>query len=296
MLSADKIRVEKHSIMASDETLLTATLYRPDDHNNHAVLIAGAMGMPQRFYKHYASFLAEQGCVVLTFDFRGMAESRGDNPIRGDKTNLGQWASQDLQAMINWLTGQYPGTELNIVGHSLGALLPGAASGIKQVSAIIGVSSANIYQGNWNWRGRLSMLLFSYVVLPFLTIIMGYFHSAWFGFGEPLPRDIALDWARAMRQPGGIKGLFIGTDHNHYADFTGYTRFYSFSDDTIAPKEPIDAVLTYYSSAKHQERRHVSPESIGKEKIGHIGFFRPEMRETLWQESLTCLLNPSSEK
>ena len=293
MPDAPGIRIEKHTITTRDDTSLTATLYRPKQHNNHTVLIAGAMGMPQRFYRHYATFLAESGCVVLTFDYRGIAESRSKDSLWGYEARLWQWASHDLQAMIKWLTRQYPGSELSLVGHSLGALLPGASSHFKHVTSLIGVSSANIYQGNWQSYNRLSILLFCYVILPLLSRAIGYFPSAWFGFGEPLPRDIALDWACAMRHPQGIKGLFIGTEHHHYRDFTGYTRFYSFSDDSIAPEKPIDAILSYYPGAKYQERRHISPENIGIDKIGHIGFFRPQMQDTLWQESLQWLLNPA---
>lgn len=292
MPDSASIRVEKHSISTRDEALLTTTLYRPNKHNNHTVLIAGAMGMPQRFYRHYATFLAEQGCLVLTFDFRGMGESRGDKSARATKTNLEEWATDDLDSVINWLRRQHPSTSLSLIGHSLGALLPGASPQIKHIDSLIGVSSANIYQGNWQGTGRLSILLFCYLILPLLSNLMGYFHSAWFGFGESLPRDIALDWARAMRHPLGVKGLFAGTKHNHYSEFTGYTRFYSFADDTIAPKKPIDAVLSYYPSARKQQRRHIAPESIQQDKIGHSGFFRPAMRNTLWQESLDYLLNP----
>jgi len=296
MSDASAIRVENHRITARDKTLLSANLYRPQDHNNHTVLIAGAMGMPQRFYRHYARFLAEQGCVVLTFDYRGIADSKQNGTLWGYEAHLWQWAALDLQAMIKWLTRQYPGAELGLIGHSLGGHLLGAASNSTQVSALMGVSSQSTYWKNWSYPQRIVAGFFWFIVLPLITHAMGYFPSKWFQMGEALPKHIALDWTRGAGSKTGNKGLFTGTEHDHYTDFTGYTRFYSFSDDEMmAPKKSVDAILEYYPNAKKQQRRHVTPESIGMDEIRHHRFFRPEMRDTLWQESFQWLMNPAEQ-
>ena len=295
MSDVPAIRIENHNVTTRDNTPLSATLFRPHDHNNHTVLIANAMGMPQRFYRHYASYLAEQGCVVMTFDYRGIAQSKTSKNLWGYNATLEQWASQDLQAVIKWLTRQYPSTELTVIGHSLGGHLLGATSDNKYVSSLIGVSAQNTYWRNWAWWRQPIMGLFWFVVLPILTYAIGCFPSRVFGLGEPLPKQIALDWARGARNKLGNKGLFVGTTNDHYADFTGYTRFYSFSDDaTMAPRKSVEAILAYYPNAKHQQHRHVSPQMIGIDSIGHIRFFRPEMRDTLWHESFVWLMNPSS--
>ena len=43
---------------------------------NGAVLIGGAMGVRQDYYQRFAEWLAAQGYAVMTFDYRGMGESR----------------------------------------------------------------------------------------------------------------------------------------------------------------------------------------------------------------------------
>ena len=40
------------------------------------VLIVSAMGVPQRFYADFAEWLASQGHAVMSFDYRGVGESR----------------------------------------------------------------------------------------------------------------------------------------------------------------------------------------------------------------------------
>lgn len=288
------IRMEDHTITTRDKTLLTAKLYRPLEHNNHTVLIAPAMGIPQRFYRHYAKFLAEQGCIVLTFDYRGIAESMQNGTLWGYEAHVWQWASQDLQAMIKWLTRQYPGTELTIVGHSLGGHLVGGASHNSHVASILGASAQSTYWRHWVWWQQPIVFIFWFILLPLLSHAIGYFPSSWFGLGEKLPKHIALDWSKAASNPSGTRGIFRATPHDHYDQFTGYTRFYSFTDDTMmAPRASVDAILGFYPNATRQQRRHVSPQSIGVEKIGHLRFFHPEMQATLWQESFNWLMNPA---
>lgn len=295
MSDAPAIRVENHSITTRDKTLISATLFRPNNHNNHTVLIANAMGMPQRFYRHYASYLAQQGCVVMTFDYRGIAQSQSSKNLWGYEAHLAQWASQDLQAMIIWMTRQYPSTELTVIGHSLGGHLLGGASSNEHVASLIGVSAQNTYWRNWAWWQQPLMGLFWFVILPILSYAIGYFPSGLFGLGEALPKNIALDWSQGAGHKLGTKALLVNANHNYYADFTGYTCFYSFTDDSLmAPKQAVDAILNYYPNAKHQQRRHVSPKSIHQDSIGHSRFFRPEMRDSLWQESFNWLMNPSN--
>ena len=51
-----------------------------------AVLIGGAMGVRQSFYRPFAQWLSGLGYVVATFDYRGVGDSRG-RTLRGSKAN-----------------------------------------------------------------------------------------------------------------------------------------------------------------------------------------------------------------
>jgi predicted alpha/beta hydrolase len=44
----------------------------------------------------------------------------------------------------------------------------------------------------------------------------------------------------------------------------------------------VDAMMSYYTGVS-LERRHVTPEDLGVDKIGHLGFFMPTAR-ALWRE------------
>ena len=66
-----------------------------------AVLIGGAMGVRQSFYRPFAQWLADQGYVVATFDYRGVGDSRGPS-LRGFEADLFAWA-RDTDAAIDAL-------------------------------------------------------------------------------------------------------------------------------------------------------------------------------------------------
>ncbi|MDA2928912.1 hypothetical protein MYX84_03015 [Acidobacteria bacterium AH-259-O06] len=72
------MNVEKLKVPATDGYLLAATLYRSgqEEKIGRFVLINSAMGVKRRYYNSYARFLSENGFTVLTFDYRGIGDSR----------------------------------------------------------------------------------------------------------------------------------------------------------------------------------------------------------------------------
>ena len=69
--------MEALHILTDDGHMLAGRCFRPHGgvHVRRAVIIACALGVPQTFYERYASWLVQHGCVVYTFDWRGMAQS-----------------------------------------------------------------------------------------------------------------------------------------------------------------------------------------------------------------------------
>ena len=78
------------------------------------------------------------------------------------------------------------------------------------------------------------------------------------------------------------------TELKNFANFRGPLRAIGVTDDPWATEEMIDLLVSGFTNA-WIERRHIDPRLIGVEKIGHFGFFRPEMRDTLWRDSADWL-------
>jgi predicted alpha/beta hydrolase len=63
-------------VPAVDGYSLGATLFLPRGPKRHAVLINSATATPRKIYRGFAAYLAQRGCAVLTYDYRGIGGSR----------------------------------------------------------------------------------------------------------------------------------------------------------------------------------------------------------------------------
>ena len=100
--------------------LLSSYWYPPSGAPRGAVLIASAMGVKQRFYAAFASWLADRGYLVVTFDYLGMGRSR-QIPLRQLKVDILDWARHDCSAVLATVAEEAGALPLYWIGHSVGA-------------------------------------------------------------------------------------------------------------------------------------------------------------------------------
>jgi predicted alpha/beta hydrolase len=247
------------------------------------------MGVKRRYYAKYAAFLAEQGFHVITYDYRGIGDSRNGS-LRGFKAGFRDWGVTDQTAAIDWLMAQYPGQALFIVGHSLGGQIAGLTKYAAQVCGVLGVASQN---GFWRgWSGYRKALIFAlwHGIIPVVVTVFGYLPGRLLGAAESVPAQVAREWAFGGRHSNYILSIFASTPDDHYAELTAPFRLYSIDDDGYAPRQTVENLLPLYPAAQ-REHRHILPAEIGQQSIGHFGFFRPPLAATLWKETADWLKN-----
>src|SRR5258706_6285390 len=129
--------MEALPLRSKDGVALAARLYRPESTPRGAVLIGGAMGVRQDYYAPFAAWLAQQGYATLTFDYRGSGASlpKGRS-LRGFDADLFAWA-RDTDTAIEALAVQAPGLPLYVIGHSLGAQLPGLLAQRDRITELL---------------------------------------------------------------------------------------------------------------------------------------------------------------
>jgi len=110
---------------------LSGTLYTPKASHAAIVLVHGS-GQESQMHE-FAALLAASGCVVLTYDKRGVGDSEGvyAGPEVGtnniDSTNL-HLLAQDARAAVNLLKQKLPSLPLGLLGFSqAGWIIPLAA-------------------------------------------------------------------------------------------------------------------------------------------------------------------------
>jgi predicted alpha/beta hydrolase len=79
---------------------IVARFFAPAGEPRAAVLVVPAMGVTQAYYAPFAQWLAAQGFLAATFDYRGIGQSRHGS-LRKVETDILDWARLDCAAMID---------------------------------------------------------------------------------------------------------------------------------------------------------------------------------------------------
>jgi predicted alpha/beta hydrolase len=270
-------------VYTGDGTPLAARFYTPRGPARGAVLIAAAMGVPQSFYAPFASWLADEGFIAATFDYRGTGRSRRGS-LRDETADIMTWAQQDTAAVLRALRTRAGGLPITWIGHSLGGQTVPFVSDRRGVAKIITVATGSGY-----WRQNTAPLkrkvwLFWWLAVPIATPLFGYFPGKRLGMVGDLPRGVVRQWRKWCMQPDYAAG--DGPESRAlYASVTTPITAISFTDDEMMSAASIDAIHALYAGSPRTMRRF-APGDVGVRRVGHFGFFRPEMRGALWQAAL----------
>jgi predicted alpha/beta hydrolase len=282
----EDVFVDDIMLPASDGYMLAGTLFLPRGAKHTAILINSATAVPRKIYRAFATFLAGRGCVVLTYDYRGIGGSRPER-LPGFSATMSDWAALDVASTVNWLRGRYKGLPLAVVGHSFG----GQAVGLLPNNDMIARSLLVAAQaGHWalmtppeNYRAYIMMKLLGRPI----TRLLGYTPGK-LGIGEDLPKNVFMQWSdwvmnkRYYYDDTSLKALA------NYSQYKAPLRALSFTDDPWATLPMVELLCSGFTATK-PELVSIAPKQVGASKIGHFGFFRPEFRDTLWQDNADWL-------
>jgi predicted alpha/beta hydrolase len=252
-----------------------------------AVLVAPAVAVRRSFYAEFAGWLAGRGLPVLTLDYRGTGGSRPD-ALSDLQADLFDVARRDLPAALDWLEARHPGVPLAFVGHSLGAQLFGLMPDPGRVRRLLSVTGGS---GHWRWwpaPHRWLLAALWWIGMPGLTAVFGRFPSRMVGLGDDLPPGIARNWARWCRHRGYVVDDEGRPVREGYRGYRGAVRAYSFEDDVLGPRRAVEELLDWFEGAE-VEHRHLAPSELGRDEVGHFGFFRSPSEANLWPEAASWL-------
>ncbi|MCG9756230.1 alpha/beta fold hydrolase [Shewanella insulae] len=282
--------MEPASFYTEDRYLLRGQLYSAKTALQGRVIVAGATGVPQGFYRRFAQFACEQGFETLTFDYRGIGESKPET-LKGFEMDLLDWGKQDLAAAVEFMSKD--DVPVFVIGHSYGGHAFGLLPNHHKVSGCYVFGTGAGWHGYMPFGEQLKVLTMWHLVLPVLTWWKGY--CAWqvFGMGEDLPKNAFSQWRHWCRYPHyffddpkmeGIETLYQAVETPMVAA--------NALDDLWAMPRSRDAFVQYYRNAP-LTRQDLDPQTLGG-KIGHMGYFR-QPATPLWQASLDWFksINPA---
>ena len=258
---------------------LALRVFEPTGPARASVVIGGAMGVRQDFYTDFAQWLAGQGLRVTTFDYRGSGASAPVS-LKGYQADLFDWA-RDYEAVVTHAKAALPEAPLYLLGHSLGAQLPGLFQRPERVAGLLSVAAGSGYWRENAPQLKRTVLYFWHVAVPLATRLWGYFPGRRLRKVGDLPAGVVLQWRKWCLHPRyivGAEGQAVGASY-------GRVRFpvlaWSMTDDELMTLRGTHSLVGLYANAP-QRIEAISPQQVAARRIGHFGFFRDHFQATLW--------------
>jgi predicted alpha/beta hydrolase len=282
-----RIKMESLNLITDDGRMLAARCFRPQGMPlRRAVIIACALGVPQTFYERYAQWLAQHGCVVYTFDWRGMGQSAPPS-LRGYRAKLTDWALHDAPAVMALVVQRHPDVPISWFGHSMGGILYGLMPQLPQIDHVVTLGSGSGYTPHLARPLRYAMGMFWHVLVPLSVARHGYFAGRRLNAVGDLPRGIVAQWKRWCAHPDFVcsEGEAV---RQAYASVTQPITSVLFADDTMASRAGVDAMHAHYIHAPVTHVR-LKPQDLGARAVGHFDFFHRRTGPRGWAVSLPWL-------
>ncbi|MHA6136239.1 alpha/beta hydrolase family protein [Pseudomonas mohnii] len=275
---------------AEDGFLLGGFTWRhaAQDTQRPVVIINAATSVRCRHYSRFADYLFANDFDVITYDYRGIGESRPAS-LKGLKASWSDWGALDFEAMLKRAQREFPDQPIDVVGHSFGGCAAGLGASGRLIRRLVTVGAQFAYWRDYAPAHRWRMLGKWHVVMPLITMIYGYFPGKRLGWLEDTPAGVVRDWstptARYERRPSG-QDLHV----RNFAAVTAKALAISVSDDPYGTIPAIERLLGYFTHASNTHLR-IAPEDIGEKEVGHFAFFRSAYQATLWPIALSWLQN-----
>lgn len=253
---------------------LAAHYFAPAGAPRASVVIGPAMGVPARVYHAFAAHLAQSGHAVTTFDYQGIGASL-DRPLRGHPATVSHWFSEDYPVAIAHARAALPDVPLYLLGHSLGAQIPGLLPDLAAIDGLLGIATGSGYWRTTQPSIRRKFPLLAYAVGPVAMAIAGYFPGRRLGIFDDVPAGAMRQWTGWCHHPEYCAGIEPGArPASARARFP--VHYLSFTDDEFMTTAGTEAMLACYTAAPRRHTR-VAPAEWGVQRIGHFGLFRKEM-------------------
>lgn len=273
--------VDRLSLVTNDGFRLAATRYSAQGPLKGNLIMAGATGVQQRFYRRFAEHASQRGFNVLTVDYRGIGESRPKS-LKGFEMSYLDWGFRDLAAAVDFMDDGC--TPVYWIGHSFGGHALGLLPNHHKITAAYCFGTGAGWAG---WMPKLEALkvrLLWSCILPLIVARKGYMAWSVLGMGDDLPLGVYQDWRRWCAHPHYFfDDPAMAPVARLYAEVRMPCIFANAVDDLWAPPISRDAFIKGYCNAQLLTR-DLRPETK-KLPIGHMGYFRPSAMD-LWDEAL----------
>jgi predicted alpha/beta hydrolase len=273
-------------IEARDGFKLSATIRRPLTEIKGVIQMNCGTGIPQKVYSNLAIYLTQYGYVTVTYDYRGIGNSKPKN-LKGFEAKIEDWGILDMTSIFDWIISEFPNEKKIIIGHSMGGQLVGLMDNYQKIDKLVLIASSTGYWKDMSSPYKWLMPPLWFLFIPLTTFIYGYANAKKIRQGENLPKGVAIQWRNWCINPNYFDEHFQKSNTSLFFDKLRIPlKSIQIKDDPIANEITSNKILKYYKIA-NIEIEKISPEQLGVKKIGHTGFFSRQFKDTLWKNLKT---------
>lgn len=264
---------------AADIAKLNGTLFLPPRAPDAVAVLHPATGVPARYYRPFAQWLAGRGIAVLTYDYRDFGAS-ATGAVSGSNATMAQWGLGDQPAAQRFAERMFQGVPLWVIGHSIGGVMAPFHPGAARIERLIAVAAGPVHTSDLSLKWKAFSGYFWWGPAALAARTMGYLPGRALGLGPDLPVGVYRQWRRWCTTPG-----FYLCDVGRtlpvpdWRAFRGELRAVAVADDGMVPPHVVWRLMQSYPEARHVQHT-LRPIDV---PIGHIAPFA-ERNRRLWPE------------
>ncbi|MGQ3013496.1 MAG: alpha/beta hydrolase family protein [Flavobacteriales bacterium] len=290
MSEEKNIRKEPFFTQCADGVTLKGLLLIPE--NPRAVIqFNGGTAAKKEFYLAFLQYLAENGYACCLWDYRGSGESAPAD-MKHCEYRFRDYGLLDMPAIRDFLRQRFPELPMLLVTHSAGGQQVGFMDDLRMYKGMLGFGVSTGYLKHMPAGYRLKSTYFFYGITPLSILFSGYLQAKRLGLMEDLPRNVVREWRNWCEK----KDYFFDPAYMHktvppgsFSNLGFPVHIYWTPDDPIANERSVPTFWSHVHSDKGITFTKLSPAEMQQKTIGHFGFFRKNMRETLWRECVQKL-------
>ena len=268
-------------LQTPDQFPISVKIFEPVIPNRKLLVINSATGVKQQVYFSFAKYLAEQGFTVITYDYRGIGESK-PRKMKGFEASMRIWGTRDFKTITGFIKENYPDYTKFCLGHSVGALILGMNEDSVIFKKFIFVATQDAYIGHLSWRVAVTAALGFGIAVPVTVILKGYFPAHRFGLGESLPKGSAYDWRTLILNKKSTGRLYEKIEKDHSKDLNQEAFIIHAEDDSWVTMKGMESLMNNSYPNMKKTYREIKVSESPKKQVGHINFFRSYNR-VLWK-------------
>ncbi|MEM7524506.1 MAG: alpha/beta fold hydrolase [Pseudomonadota bacterium] len=272
----------------ADGATLSGIWCEPPGATDAVAVLHGATGAPQRYYRHFARWLAEErGVACLTYDYRDFGAS-ATGPVRASRATMADWGIKDQAAALSAATDRAAMTDAPVwvIGHSLGGFMTSFHANAGAIDRLIAVASGPVHVSDHPLRYLPLALAFWYGFGPAVAALTGIMPGRLFGAGPGanLPAPVYWQWRRWCTSRDFFacdiaRGLMPPPDPER---FQGRLKMIAVADDDTIPPHTVWRLARHYPEAWRSQLT-LKPEAYGLGDVGHLGAFA-RRNAALWPD------------